>query len=695
MPNSFTIGSGTTLAQLDQFLKNDVDKGKELRARTNSQGETVLYAKTTLSSIVDRLTGRTQERREAARAGIESVFSRYQDAKAQKGASGEGTELLFRHVGNVLAHKANTSGITAADVHEMRQAAKLVVRNVPHGASAEPAHSPRPTLADTGLKQDNQAFTYVARVLAAADPQASGFGDDMDAMGNALGDEIADQFKAKFPWAYSREEFALSDGVVLKQELRNMLDAALGEFDPKPQVTGETVDAVVERAFLQAASTMLSDRAVDDTSTRMPGSNGQVELPNVTLGGDEYAPTRLLGSGGFGDVYEYAATNGSGDKVALKLAIPPGDDDYASPDAGKLAADAQVREAAAEVKLHRAAVGSGCDQVIGLKGVLRLPDGRVGIAVELAPNGTAHDVAQTIRSAVNPAAQPGTGRITEPEANILRLTMIRDMALGLDHLHTRQGITHFDFKSPNCFVGEDGTAKVADFGGSIETPNEIATKDEAILIGNLSYKAPEVDRMDDAAYRIDTTLNKDLSVQREKVAERLAALLPNLTPAGAEVLTSNIMARREEEAAETKANDRSALFVDRNVDVWGLGASALEMFTDQVPFGHVRGFQRGRDLREFGGNRTNQPLSDPDGNNMPAKGSVAVKTGNTQVDQLLTSMLMPDPRDRATPSELLQSPALNAKGVGSDEAKALIVALRSGDANAIDTARYNLAVKVG
>lgn len=70
-----------------------------------------------------------------------------------------------------------------------------------------------------------------------------------------------------------------------------------------------------------------------------------------------------------------------------------------------------------------------------------------------------------------------------------RVEMIHDVAVGLSWLQTYK-IVHRDLKLDNILITEDWTAKITDFGLSIELPEEGATWER--FGGNIKYSAPEI-----------------------------------------------------------------------------------------------------------------------------------------------------------------------------------------------------------
>jgi serine/threonine protein kinase len=674
MSNNLTITSSTTLAQLNNFL-DDANKSQKILARHDDQGHIVLYAKYKPTTILDRILGRMDRRQERAQQGIQLVFDHFAARNTRTGESGQaGTKALFDHIGQTLSDKAHHGGIRVGDMREMVKATTAVLRALPDGTDA-PVSQPRgPSLRTFGMTADAAEISATVRNI-------TGDAKDWDTAAK-LGKQMASAFLAtnRDP---QRQAFAFSGAFALKSELKQALKAATDDMGGKHKLTDGGYEVFAEHAVNQAAALIFPDGLVDVQSTIQGNHKKDVTLPHIEIGGNEYKPSRFLGEGGYADVYEYVRADDPSSKIAFKLSKIAEND-------GIKEKAAKIEEAAREIEVHQSAYGAGCDQILGMKGAVRLPDGRVGIALEIAPNGTVFDMSLTLRNAIG----NGPNKITDAEANILRLTMLKDMARGLEHMHSTQKVTHYDFKSPNCFIGPDGTVKVADFGLSLEKADEHGTTrlDEAGRVDNPYFKAPELMRAEDVRSRLKDLKKETTSVETKQAHAKLKKLLPTAGASVIDALTESVMAPRRDEIREQTLSDRSGLFFGREVDIWGMGAAALELFTGHLPMDHHGFFsQAQRGLEAFGANKNNEPLSDPDQKGRPQEGSIGLRTGNQQIDQFLTDMLRPDPEDRATAKDVINHQIMTTKGIDSPEAKALIVALRGDDPAAIVRARRALA----
>jgi eukaryotic-like serine/threonine-protein kinase len=191
--------------------------------------------------------------------------------------------------------------------------------------------------------------------------------------------------------------------------------------------------------------------------------------PGEQLG--HYRIIRLLGGGGMGAVFE-AEDLENGRRVALKVLSQALD----SPDArqrffreGRLAASLN----------HPNSVYIFGTEEIG---------GTPIITMELMPSGTLQD---RVRA---------RGPLPVGEA----VDCVLQIVDGLEAAH-RLGILHRDIKPSNCYLGEDGTVKIGDFGLSISTTvrTEPALTATGAFLGTPAFCPPEQLRGEELSARSD------------------------------------------------------------------------------------------------------------------------------------------------------------------------------------------------
>jgi len=184
-----------------------------------------------------------------------------------------------------------------------------------------------------------------------------------------------------------------------------------------------------------------------------------------------YQIVRRLGKGGMGAVYE-AEHLESGRRVALKVL----DHSLESPDARKRF----LREGrlAASVNHPNSVYVFGTEEIHGTP----------AISMELVTGGT---LEQRLRR---------EGPLPVGEA----VDIILQVIAGLEAAQA-VGVLHRDVKPANCFVDDDGTVKVGDFGLSISTAPraESNVTAEGVFLGTPAFSSPEQLRGDELDIRSD------------------------------------------------------------------------------------------------------------------------------------------------------------------------------------------------
>ncbi len=193
--------------------------------------------------------------------------------------------------------------------------------------------------------------------------------------------------------------------------------------------------------------------------------------PSETFG--PYVLYECLGRGGMATVHraKKQGIEGISQPVALKRMLP-----WLSADADFV--KSFVREARVAAHLRHTNIAQTYD--------LGRVDGVYYIAMELVAG---RDLREILRQAHNVAGPPPVSVV------IYLLFQICD---GLDYAHTFRdeqgrplGLVHRDISPANIIVGDDGTAKIVDFGVAKGTTNTLATQ-SGMLKGKFSYMAPEM-----------------------------------------------------------------------------------------------------------------------------------------------------------------------------------------------------------
>lgn len=175
--------------------------------------------------------------------------------------------------------------------------------------------------------------------------------------------------------------------------------------------------------------------------------------------GDRLGPyriDRLLGSGGFGEVWE-AEDSRDQRRIALKLLTE---------DLGEAARQRFRREG-------RIAASIDHPRVVFLFAAEEL-DGVPALAMELLPGGTLKELVEK------------RGPLPWREA----VERILEIVAGLEAARAR-GILHRDVKPSNCFLDEHGRVKVGDFGLSIPTEGGDDHTKTGTYVGTPAFSSPE------------------------------------------------------------------------------------------------------------------------------------------------------------------------------------------------------------
>ena len=479
------------------------------------------------------------------------------------------------------------------------------------------------------------------------------------------------------PGKGERMAMAMTDPKALKAALTSALcERAVDGKPGSPSASEVTalVSAAVDKVKQQVLQATPTGRTVTITSYTPTGNAEHTELPCLIIDDKEFTPTRFMAEGGYGDVFELAAEDGS--KMAFKV-LKPIKDDVADPAAALL----QVTQK--EVQSHLLAEGSGHQNILSLRGVAELPNGQFGIALEFAPNGNVEDL---FKAAHKPGvlcesgAEPAHGQISRADLETIALTVFADAVDSMDHLHNRQGAINFDAKPQNLLIMEGGRIVTADFGTAFD--GRSATMREAPEIEQAVYKAPEFEKA-----------RVDLRAAGTSLETETKAKLDDIFKGYSPDLVEKLKKARLESVADT-------VTMTQKVDVWGLGASLFHMATGHTLLHDSLWLnQRSDALVDFGqasnaalSERPIGPLEERDSlGALPLlDGAIGQSTGNPVIDTLINKLLSPKPEDRPSTAGIKADPTLRRPGVRHPAAYELIAAIAQKNPDKIDAARIKL-----
>ena len=395
----------------------------------------------------------------------------------------------------------------------------------------------------------------------------------------------------------------------------------------------------------------------------------------ITIDGTRYLPVKYLARGGFGDVFQYKAEN-SNRIIAVKI----------SNSANQNALEGALKE----IENHARLSNTSGNSVVRLLGAVQQPGtDRIAIATEFAPHGDVNELAMKVNSRIaKDDKNPQSGEITKQQAKVIILTLLEDMAKGLHSIHQDGGLTHYDFKTPNVLIDENGIGKVTDFGTTFE--GGTIHFSETTAIESAGYKAPEIayasKRYDESGKQIE----KEVTDGIRDLRKNFGLIYPDLNQDDLDTFVERVTVERKEVAMLDRVNPKM-----ENVgkaDVWGLGASAYQLFTGKLI---LSGFDKYESLKDVRLSEFSQQIEGKAIASMGFQGnifekSLAHSTGDPKLDDFINWVLAPNPKDRPTAEDIKNHDIFLANGIGSDQARALIKAIAQDKVDGIDNARIEL-----
>ncbi len=617
------ISSGTNAVTLQNFLSS-VDKHAKLRAKTEN-GETVLYASTKPSGLFSRLPGRASEKREAAKEVLENTLGKLAKGaidKASTGALRQEAETAFNETRLTLFARGD-SGVNVG----MARLALLAATNKAKDVALRSKETENLPIAKLG-KLD-AAYAKAAGELNAGKPADAA---------KTLADAIAAAGKKNLSLA-EKDALAFSAGNSLRSTIADNLQKAVGlGFDTLLPPGKERDD------FLRDVTSSALARVHDDR---------QIDPKTIEVGGKQYTIGKQIGQGGFAEVFLCETVNAPKEYIALKLTTKTQSD---TPET----IDARLQTLGKEVAMHRLATQGKPENIIDLKGAFRTADGRIGIAMTAAPNGTVHEA----MSKLNDALQK---KLISPQAaQAARLTLLQDMAKGLLALE-KAGIVDGDFKPPNVLIDGDGIAKITDFGTAQKTNDYLLSQSEAV--DNPIWLAPEVLKGKSTVNDITNHQSPEFADRAKEVdadIRKAFGISPTVKklPNALKLLIKDIFSPETSVAA-------NKVSVGNKGDVWALGVAAFNLLYGQDSLVAVSYSSVIFDKIEAFGNDPNNRAIGPKG----TKGAFVEPKGYGAEEDLINQLLHPVPDERPTMAQVLKHPAFGAPGVGSTAARDLIKAL--------------------
>jgi serine/threonine protein kinase len=457
---------------------------------------------------------------------------------------------------------------------------------------------------------------------------ADGHPDQLKRATAELGNHIAQYMQGKT--ADQQLEFVLNRGDALKNQFLLALAAELPPGNSPLASTYANADpqvkAMLDEAYTQALNQLPSHHSGGDT---------------IVLNGVPYTKDRHLADGAFGSVDVYKAP--SGHEVAVKTMKGK-----ASPE--------KFDETVREIRSHHSAQQGNPTNVVKLEGVVRTPDGGLQIAMELAGKGDVYELTQKLADKVK------AGDITQQEANLARLTMIKDMLEGMRHVQETRGMIHLDVKGPNFFMDSNGVTKLGDFGTALQgTSGRLAGSP----VDNPSWLAPEVIKGKDE-YKATVKTLRDKAGAELRAADNAIKEL-SLPKDQEDELLQNVGTNKRARMLEQQ--DQAKFTITNKVDTWSVGIEAFRVLTGKLPFDAGFLSQVEDQLTAFASDVNNRVT-------LPTDVNLGFSAGELRdLNALIGGLLHPDPAQRTSLSVALQSPIFQDPGVGGQGARDILKGL--------------------
>lgn len=665
MVEKLKIDSSVTLQQVEQFIqKNKTSDQDKIRGRAITGGYEI-YVDNKKSSFLDRVTGKAAERNKAAADGLNFVKKNFYDkceasglklnrndffADVTKRMSMDGKHSVragnaqtafgeLKQVGLKLGMPTNYTNITAP------QTAPVLASPLQMGARGTP------------LPFDNvQTLRIAGLAQKVAGPNATA--SDRQALVTAITNAIDTSAKKLNLSPDAMKALAMSSGETVKSLLSDAVAKHLATHGSTPPPDFEKA---LDEGFRKFADGVLNTKQSGTQQVTLT-TGEKVTLPVIEIGGKRYEPTSTkLGEGGFGDVFLYKNPTDDKDVVAFKMIknMDPSD---------KAGFEEALGETISEIQIQQKANLSGSPHIAKIEGAVRLDGGGIGIAMESAPHGSMFELAGNLSKVVG----KGPGQLSQKEANVVRLTQIKQMLEGVKAFQS-QGIIHFDLKSPNCLIGADGKLKIIDFGKARVT-GSVKLEDLPAGLDNPRYVAPEVHKGKSEREAYKQSKLDDVATQLRTVTDSVVPLPVN--PSQNDVdnaeLVRQSLAERIAGALGPKFSEESIAQVSATatgkVDNWGVGVALVELLSGKQILDWEQ-FNVAEAIVAWQSDPTSTVVGGPNATNCLIRLTGDPNTDGPLTDPgmlaLLNGLLHKDPAQRLSVDDALALPIFKTPGVGS------------------------------
>ena len=427
--------------------------------------------------------------------------------------------------------------------------------------------------------------------------------------------------------------------------------------------------------------------------TKYPNLVG-TKFPDLRIGDQDFKAQRVLGAGGNGIavLYENEATGTS--KVVKFTTFFDTERTSLSP------IDQRRFDIDVENATHELAAGAkfakDTKSTMRFDDHVKLDNGAVVLIGDVAKHGDLSDFSKVLNDVRNK-------ELISPHAHrLITLTMTLDTADGVDAIHKADGL-HGDMKPNNQVIGADGKARIIDFGLSAKGPTVSKLRDQAHAFGGQHYNAPEAMLRET---KVDTDrFFADLEARNEanRIKAEFNALADELDGPESGTGTAQKLGDKHlnlfKKAEFNREADRYA--VDAKADVFGIGQTTYALTKGEwvantrladIKDTNPPEAKDDKAVRDIAKERKVALASDDNSHGVNLGGgtpfanhALVGRTDDPVIDLLLDDVLAPNPQNRPSVQELRdhQSMQYGAKdgkpAIGSDEVRALILAIASGD----------------
>lgn len=646
--DKFYINEQTTAADVKNFLELHASDAGKLRGRKIGENSYELYVSTKGHSVSEKLSGTAREHNKAAADGIALVMRNAKASLSSVGMVDKESAVLFKRLDQATSMK-NGKALNSAAIEKiadkLASLENLLTPIKDHGGDVPPpskdsyANGPTVTL-DFG----GGVGAPVVTRLQEQGPRKEDLVADLSTTirtaiqnGNLPSDKL--------------EALLLSSGTSVKTQLKAsvLADLRTATGNPKAQLTPE-FEAALDEAYSDASKMLLGARETGTTPityTNLFDLQVTVDVPKLDLpdgngGTASYTPVKMLGFGGYAEVFLYRNDADPKDTIAVKIQKP-------MVEGGEDMRGVFVREAVN----HKALSNLGDPLVLGLKANVKLDDGRIAIAMEGAPNGSLTGLKDILSN------QPVDGP-TAKERKVMIASLIQEGLEGIIALRTANTI-HKDYHGRNLLLTETGHVKIADYGTS-ERSGTTGLRSMKEDVDNPVTTAPEILSARFGVFNEGEAAKSDFRETAKEILEMMPAKNKNQT-VSINYIWNNLFSK-----VENALNEKNDVIVTSNSqDVYSLGTTAYELFSGKNYCGDLNS---GSDITSRVSalfREKKSGLIPDDGTTLREAGAVGFLTGDKEIDDLLVGLLHPDPTKRLTPEQALALPIFSNPGVGDDE----------------------------